>query len=169
MNLEQLREQLRSRSNPAIVDLWAPWCGPCRVTKPILESLAREYNGKVDLWTLNVDEHAQILSELRIFSIPTVLMTHRGEIIRTYRGAQSRENYRLMFEALANGVKVQPLSMSRFDRFLRLFAGSAIAAVGLMTSNWFLIPIGGVVAFLGIHDRCPIWRAITTFFSSKTP
>ncbi|HSL44151.1 MAG TPA: thioredoxin domain-containing protein [Anaerolineales bacterium] len=161
MNLDTFQEQLRSYPNPVIVDLWAPRCGPCWMTKPILEALAREYEGRIDFWALNADEHTQLLRELKVFSIPTVLMTRNGEIVKTYTGSRSREAYRSMFEALTRARPVTVISMSMFERFLRLFAGGVIAATGLMTSTWSLILIGGVIAFLGIYDRCPIWRMIT--------
>ena len=169
MNLNDFKQQLKSRPNPTIVDFWAPWCSPCRITKPILESLSEEYDGKVDLWIVNADEHPQLLRELGIFSVPTVMVTRAGEIISKYSGAQPRENYRIMFEALINANGSVAIPMSAFDRFLRLFAGMAIAVVGISTNTWFIIPIGGVIAFLGIYDRCPIWRAITTQFRRKTP
>ena len=169
MNLQDLKQQLEVQPNPTIVDFWAPWCAPCRVTKPLLESLAKEYEGKVDLLIINADEHPQLLHELRIFGIPTVLVTRSGEVIKKIAGAQSRENYRMMFEALANADETVAVSISTFDRFLRLLAGTALAIVGFNTSAWALIVIGGVIAFLGIYDRCPIWKAITSQFTQKTP
>ena len=168
MNLADLQQQLKSNSNPTIVDFWAPWCAPCRITKPILESLAKEYDGKVNLLVLNADEHPQLLQDLSIYGIPTVLVTRSGEIIKKYAGAQSRENYRVMFEALANGSETVSVSISGVDRFIRLFAGSALAFVGFNTNTWYLILIGAVIAFMGVYDRCPIWRAITSWFK-KTP
>jgi len=169
MNLDEFKQQLKSRQNPVLVDFWATWCAPCRSTKPILESIAREYEGRVDFWAINADEHPQLLRELGIFGIPTVLITRAGEIIHKVAGAQSRENYWGMFEVLTNADETAAVSMSAFDRFLRLLAGTSIATVGLMTNAWFLVPIGGIIAFLGIHDRCPIWRAITTQFNKRTP
>ncbi|HEX5808766.1 MAG TPA: thioredoxin domain-containing protein [Anaerolineales bacterium] len=169
MNLEQFKERLKTHRNPVIVDVWAPWCGPCRVTKPILESLASEYEGEVDFLTVNADENSQLLQELRILSIPTVLTIDQGEMLQKFTGVQSRETYRSLFEALKRREPVAVLSMSAFDRLLRLFAGALLIGVGLMTNSWLLLPIGGLIAFLGIHDRCPIWQAIRTQFNKRTP
>lgn len=168
MNLAELKQQLLSRPNPAIVDFWAPWCGPCRVTKPILESLAKEYDGKVDLLVINADDHPQLLKELNIFGIPTVLVTRSGEILKKYTGVQSRENYQAMFDALANASETVIITMSTFDRFVRLLTGTVLAFIGLNFHIWYLIAIGAGVAFLGVYDRCPIWRAITSQFK-RTP
>lgn len=169
MNLEQFKEQLKTHRNPVIVDVWAPWCGPCRVTKPILESLAGDYEGEVDFLTVNADENPQLLQELRILSIPTVLTTDQGEILQKFTGVQSRETYRSLFAALKRREPVAALSISAFDRLLRLFAGALLIGVGLTTNSWPLLLIGGLIAFLGIHDRCPIWQAIRTQFSKRTP
>jgi thioredoxin len=169
MNLQEFKQQLESQAHPTIVDFWAPWCAPCRVTKPILESLAREYEGRVDLLMINADEHPQLLQELKVFGIPTVLVTRSGQIVKKFTGAQSRENYRAMFQALADGSETAAVSISTFDRNLRLFTGTAVALVGLNTSAWILVAIGGIIAFLGFYDRCPIWKAITSQFSRKRP
>lgn len=160
MDLQEFEQQLQSHVHPVIVDVWAPWCLPCRFTKPILESLAREYADRVDLWMINADEHPQLLGELGISGIPTVLATYEGEIVKRIPGAQSRENYRVMFEALANPGK-SAASMSAFDRLIRLSAGIFLFMVGLSIGAPGLMFMGGIVAFLGIYDRCPVWRAIT--------
>jgi hypothetical protein len=59
--------------------------------------------------------------------------------------------------------------MSAFDRGLRLFGGAAVAVVGISTNAWALILIGAIIAFLGVYDRCPIWKALTSTFAKKTP
>jgi thioredoxin len=169
MNLNQFKAQLDSRSKPVVVELWAPWCGPCLATKPILEALADEYEGRVDFWAINADEHPGLMSQLGIFGIPTLLVALDGEIRHTHAGAQSRESYRRMFEALSRDARAIDFSMSSFDRFIRLFAASLIAGAGLETGNWFLLIMGGLLAFLGIYDRCPVWRAIRIYFTSRAP
>jgi len=169
MNLPEFQQQLKSHSNPVIVDLWAPWCVPCRLTRPILESIGKEYNGRVDLLFVNADEHPELLKELRVYGVPTVLVTQSGDIIRKFSGAQSRENYRVLFEALANSDEKVNVALSTFDRLLRLFAGSALGIAGFSSGSWILILLGGLIAFLGVYDRCPIWQAVTAHFLKRTP
>jgi thioredoxin 1 len=169
MKHSQLEQHLIAGARPVIVDLWAPWCIPCRVTKPILESLANEYQGRVNFLAVNVDENPELAGELQIFSIPTVLVTQNGKIVQKFTGAQTRAAYRSLFEAVSSSREPVTLSISLFDRLLRLLAGISLAAVGLETETLFLIPLGGILVFLGVYDRCPLWRAITSFFHKRTP
>jgi thioredoxin 1 len=88
------------------------------------------------------------------------------EVVGRVTGAQNEAGYRAMFEALAEGREVK-VPMSAFDRLLRLGAGGLLVMVGLSTSNWLVLGIGGIVAFLGAYDRCPIWRALTGMLKRK--
>lgn len=75
---------------PVIVDCWAPWCGPCRMIGPVMESLARDYSGRVRIAKLNVDENPLIAGRYGIRSIPTLLFVNRGEIVGNVAGAMPR-------------------------------------------------------------------------------
>ena len=141
---------------------------PCRVTKPILEKLAGEYAGKVDFLPIDADTSRDVLEHFQIIGIPTVLTFNGGTVVGRVTGAQNESAFRAMFEALATGQQVK-IPMSTLDRTLRLGAGGLLVAVGISNGNWLLAGIGGIVAFLGIYDRCPIWRAITTMIRSRMP
>lgn len=77
---------------PVLVDFWAPWCTPCRVVGPIVEELAKEYEGKLKVAKVNVDENPNSASSYSIMSIPSLLIFQNGKPVKTIVGAQSKEN-----------------------------------------------------------------------------
>jgi thioredoxin 1 len=72
---------------PVIIDFWAAWCGPCRMIAPIMEELAEEYDGKIKVGKLDVDENQQTAVKYGVRSIPTVLILKDGEVKETIIGA----------------------------------------------------------------------------------
>jgi len=72
---------------PVVVDFWAAWCGPCRMIAPIIEELSGEYDGKVKIGKLDVDENQQTAIKYGVRSIPTVLILKGGEVVDTIIGA----------------------------------------------------------------------------------
>jgi thioredoxin 1 len=79
---------------PVVVDFWAPWCGPCKIVGPTIEELAKEYEGKVVVGKLNVDENQQISGQYGVMSIPTVMIFKGGKPVKAMVGAQSKESYK---------------------------------------------------------------------------
>lgn len=74
----------------AIVDLWAPWCGPCRMIAPIIDQVADEFAGKVAVGKLNVDENGQTPAKFSVRSIPTILFFKNGQLVETVVGAVAK-------------------------------------------------------------------------------
>jgi thioredoxin len=159
-------EKLRQNPRPVVLDLWAPWCGPCKVVKPSLEKLGRDYSGRVDLWEVNADEHPDLLRSLRVYGIPTLIAYRGGKEMVRYIGAKPASTLKLLFETLSTEGDLVPAGITSLDRFLRFGAGLATIAIGLAVhTNWLLFFIGGLIVFSAIYDRCPIWRAITARFN----
>lgn len=75
----------------AMVDFWAPWCGPCRMLGPVMEELAAQYEGKALVAKVNVDEEPELARQYRIMSIPTLMVFRSGELVRRETGGRSKE------------------------------------------------------------------------------
>ena len=75
---------------PALVDFWAAWCGPCRAIAPVVEELARDYQDKVKVAKMNVDENAKTPSKYGIRAIPTLIVFQGGQVVEQITGAVSR-------------------------------------------------------------------------------
>jgi len=80
-------EIAEAASVPVVVDLWAPWCGPCRMVSPALEKVATEMAGKIKLVKVNVDEAPRLQQRFGVQAIPTLLLLRKGEIIARQVGA----------------------------------------------------------------------------------
>lgn len=74
-------------SVPVLVDLWAPWCGPCRMVAPVLEQLATERAGRIKVVKVNVDDSPEVSARYQVRGIPTLLLLHGGRLVATQVGA----------------------------------------------------------------------------------
>lgn len=86
---------------PVLVDFWAPWCGPCKQMLPIVEELAGEYEGKVKIVKVNVDESTEAPGKYNVMSIPTFIIFKDGEPAATFVGAKSKEDVMKELDAVA--------------------------------------------------------------------
>lgn len=93
-------KDLISSGKPVVIDFWAEWCGPCRMVTPIIEELANEYNGKVEIGKMNVDENVETPETYGIRNIPTILFFKGGELVDKQVGAAQKSVIAAKVEAL---------------------------------------------------------------------
>ncbi len=84
-------EVIKSNPLPVLVDFWAPWCGPCVMLGPIIEELAKEFEGKIKIGKLNVDENSEIAGEYEVLGIPSLKLFKNGKIVDEIIGVQPKE------------------------------------------------------------------------------
>lgn len=87
---------------PIVIDFWATWCGPCMRMSPVIDELAQQYEGQVQIGKYNIEEETELSDEYRIMSIPTILFFKNGEQVRDLRlaGSQPKEQVRRNIEKL---------------------------------------------------------------------
>jgi thioredoxin 1 len=78
-------------AEPVLVDFWAPWCAPCRQIAPTIEALAQDYDGRVKVGKLNVDDHSGVAGRYGVRSIPTLIVFKGGKVVEQRIGLASRD------------------------------------------------------------------------------
>jgi thioredoxin len=156
---------------PVVLEVWAPWCGPCRAMAPGLEAAAAEFAGQVQLERINADDDPARVEALGVRSIPTTILLREGAEVGRHVGVLNPTEIRELFARMAQGetpvvaALLTHAGMSPTTRLLRTLAAAALATVGLSiglssAAGWFFLGVGGVVFFTAIHDRCPLWQAV---------
>ncbi len=161
MKPEAFFAKLKSNPRPVIVDLWAPWCGPCRVMEPAFKQVALKYNNQVDVWKINADESPDVLKALHVMGIPTTIGFAQGAEIVRKTGLQSIESLDIVFDATLHQRSAVILPPAPMDRWFRSILGLLLIIVGWLLTHSLILPaIGAVVLFSAFYDRCPIFRFV---------
>jgi thioredoxin 1 len=85
-------EEVINSSTPVLVDFWAEWCGPCKMIAPILDEIASEYDGKVKIGKVNIDDQQSLATQHGIRAIPTLLLFKNGEVAEQIVGLRSKRD-----------------------------------------------------------------------------
>ena len=88
---QNFSSEVLEAKEPVLVDFWAEWCGPCRAIAPIVEEIAKDYDGRLKVAKLNVDDNPQTAQNYRVMSIPTLLLFKEGKIVDQMIGAVPKE------------------------------------------------------------------------------
>ena len=102
LNKDNFKKEIEDYKGIALVDFWAPWCGPCQQMGPVVEELAEKYKGKAKVAKLNIDENQAIAAKYDIMSIPTMVFFKNGEEVKRTIGMRAKNVIAEMIEEIRN-------------------------------------------------------------------
>lgn len=161
---DSVTETIHTSQTPVMVEFWAPWCGPCRQMEPILHEVGTEYQNQVTTIRVNADENPDLARDLRVLSIPTMVVFTNGTEQARRAGAQNRADLEELYRAAAAGEAISGLSQR--SRFFRIAIAGALAFMAQeMAMQWPFYLAAGAVFFSAVHDRCPLWQTVRRVFA----
>jgi len=163
MKNSEFQKRLVENPKPLIVDIWAPWCGPCRAMDPVFKQVSQKYIGQMDVLKVNTDESPEVLKSLGVLGIPTVVGFAHGKEILRRTGIQPVEVLEILFDSALHQRKPIIIPLTQVDRLFRSVAGLALLISGwIFGHSLVLLGIGGWLIFSAFYNLCPIYRAIVS-------
>ena len=98
LNAGNFEQEVLASREPVLVDFWASWCGPCRMLAPVLAELAEDYESKVKVGKVNVDDEQELALRYRVSAIPTVILFRDGQAVQTALGYQPKAALEAMLQ-----------------------------------------------------------------------
>jgi thioredoxin 1 len=98
---DNFSKEVLESSTPILVDFWAEWCGPCKMIAPVLDELADEYDGKVRIGKVNIDNEQGLAAEYGVRAIPTLLLFQKGQVAEQIVGLKSKRDLKNSFDKVA--------------------------------------------------------------------
>ena len=100
INDDNFEKEVMQEEMPVLVDFWADWCPPCKMMEPIVADIAEEYEGKLKVGNLNVDDNPNTASRFKIRGIPTLVLFKKGIVVEQIIGAQNKESLKQKLDLL---------------------------------------------------------------------
>jgi thioredoxin 1 len=101
LNQDNFEKNVLKSQTPVLVDFWAEWCGPCKMISPILDELAEEYSGRVNIAKVNVDDNQGLAAQYGVRAIPTLLIFQNGQVADQILGLKSKRDLKASLDKVA--------------------------------------------------------------------
>jgi thioredoxin 1 len=103
LNQKNFKNEVLDSSTPVLVDFWAEWCGPCKMIAPVLDELASEYEGRIRIGKVNIDEDQNLAAEYGVRAIPTLLVFKNGQVAEQVVGMRSKRDLKASLDKVITG------------------------------------------------------------------